>query len=142
MRKFLSRLFDGRDMKEFLDEFKVRRRRKRDDDDFDDDDFDDDDEDEYYDRVKRVSGGKSFSDAMWRFNASPREYARGLGKRITDKLGISKSVKVYGSDEFFMIVKDEKPLIAKEINFVEQKRKEGAYAFETWLEAEIKALLN
>lgn len=96
---------------------------------------------EFYDQSLRVRGGRGYASAIFRINASPREYSKRLGKMLFERMGDTHSFDILNTDAFFLIIRDDKPIIARDYSFVELKRQEGAYAFEGWLEKVIKAFM-
>ena len=96
----------------------------------------------YYKQELRVKGGPNFVGAMFRFSASPREYSRRLGQNRINKMALSESVKIYDSEEYFIISIHDEPKIIKDYYFVESKRQEAVYAFENWLEQTVLELLQ
>ncbi len=96
---------------------------------------------EFYNQSLRVRGGTGFADAIFRVNASPGEYSKRLGKNLFERLGVKEYFDLFNTDTFFLITKDDKPIIVKSYHFVELKRQEGVHAFEEWLEKEIKDLM-
>lgn len=97
---------------------------------------------QFYNQDLRVQGGNSFSSAMFRFSASPREYSRRLGEMLIEKMGVSESIKLYDSDTYLIIAVNDNPMIIKDYYFVESKRQEGVYSYEDWLRNKIVDLLN
>ena len=87
-----------------------------------------------YGKETRINGGRSFADAMLRFNASPQEYALLFFNRVTKKMHLDPSdVKYFATEDFFMLAYQKIPFIVEDFSFVELKRSEGVHAFEEWL---------
>lgn len=87
-----------------------------------------------YGKETRINGGRSFADAMLRFNASPQQYAMHFFKRVTKKMHLDPSdVKYFATEDYFMLVKHQKPILIEDFQFVEKKRSETLDAFEVWL---------
>jgi len=86
-----------------------------------------------YDQTKRIQGGSCFADAMFRFTASTEAYAKKMVQRVLEKeWGEDSPFRFFGSEGYFIIVRDDKPIIIKDYEFVERLRCEGAHAFENW----------
>lgn len=86
-----------------------------------------------YDQTKRIQGGSCFGDAVFRFTASPEAYAKKMALHVMEKeWGEESPFRFFGSDGYFIIVRDDKPIIIKDYEFVERLRCEGAHAFEKW----------
>ena len=87
-----------------------------------------------YGKETRINGGRSFADAMLRFNASPQEYALLFFNRVTKKMHLDPSdVKYFATEDFFMLAYQKIPFIVEDFSFVELKKSEGVHAFEEWL---------
>lgn len=94
-----------------------------------------------YDQSLRVQGGTGLASAMFRFSAEPKVYAKRLGDSLIDKMGVSESIRIFVTDDFMMITKDDRPILLKDWYFVEAKRQTGVYAYEEWLGDVIKGTL-
>ena len=86
--------------------------------------------------MERKNGGSSFADAVFRFNADPKNYAKVITKRIIQrKYGDHSSYGYYEEDKYFVITKNDKPLVCISFNLVEIKRCEHIHAFDHWIES-------
>lgn len=88
---------------------------------------------QFYNQDLRVKGGTNFSSAMFRFNASPREYSQRLGEILIERMMLSESVRIHSTETFLIITVNDIPVIVKDYYFVESKRQESVYAYEEWL---------
>ncbi len=92
-----------------------------------------------YNKDKRIQGGSSFADAVFRFNASPEDYAKRMFHRVIEKeWGDASLFRFYTAESYFIITKDEKPMIINDYEFVEKKRCEDVHGFEKWVYEMIK----
>lgn len=97
---------------------------------------------QFFNQDLRVKGGVNYSSAMFRFNASPREYSKRLGEMLIEKMGLSESIKLYDSETFLIIAIDDIPKVIKDYQFVESKRQQGVYSYEEWLKNIIETSLE
>lgn len=96
-----------------------------------------------YGKETRINGGRSFADAMLRFNASPQEYALLFFNRVTKKMHLDPSdVKYFATEDFFILVRHKKPFLTEDFQFVEKKRSEALDAFEEWLTEVIREIMS
>lgn len=95
---------------------------------------------EMYDyKEKRIRGGSSYADAMYRFGASPEHYARRMTERIIEKeWGIESPFRYFGSEGFFIISENDVPVIIKDYEFVEIHRCTAVHSFENWVQELVK----
>lgn len=88
-----------------------------------------------YNESERKNGGSCFADAIFRKNATPENYARVLTQRVLHRgFGKNSPFHYYETDTFFMITKDDQPIVVKDYQFVELKRCEDYRGFERWVE--------
>ena len=86
-----------------------------------------------YDETKRIQGGSCFGDAMFRFTATPEAYAKKMVQRVLEKeWGGDSPFQYFGSEGYFIIVREDKPIIIKDYEFVENLRCEDVHGFEKW----------
>lgn len=83
---------------------------------------------------KRVSGGSSWADAIFRKQADPKSYARKMIEKVIREHDLTDhQIECFFEDSYFIITKKDKLLIIKGYAFVEQNRQQGVHAFEDWL---------
>ncbi len=95
-----------------------------------------------YDQSLRARGGNGFASTMFRVNAHPRQYSKKLGDTLISKMNVSESVRIMDSEDFFILTINDQPMILKDYDFVEQKRREAVFAYEEWLEQVVVELLK
>lgn len=95
-----------------------------------------------YDGKFRVRGGVGYASAMFRVGAHPGTYSRSLGEDVIQKMNLSQSVKIADLEEYFILTIEDRPMILKSYDFVEEKRCEDVFAFEKWLESTITDLVQ
>ncbi|NLL73310.1 MAG: hypothetical protein GX237_07260 [Clostridiales bacterium] len=84
---------------------------------------------------RRVSGGSSWADAMFRFNANTQEYVKVMFKRVLRKNNIEENnYRIYFSNYDFLIMKNNQIVINASYNQVEEQRRVSPYTFEIWLQ--------
>jgi len=88
---------------------------------------------------RRQAGGTGFADSIFRTSASSRDYAEGLFKRTVKKIRSDVCFEIFTTKKFFIISADGKPLVIKDFGYVEEKRCQGVFAFEEWLEKVLTA---
>lgn len=92
-------------------------------------------------KERRASGGNSWADAMFRFNANTQGYVEGMLERVLRKNNIKENnYRIYFSDYDFLIMMNNQIVINANYGQVEEQRKISAFAFEKWLERQIKKL--
>lgn len=95
-----------------------------------------------YDQSLRARGGINWGDAMFRANVDPQRYSKTIGEKIINKKGLSDYFEFINSDSFFIISFNSKPMIIKDYDFVELKRREGLHSYEEWLENMLDGLVE
>ena len=81
----------------------------------------------------RARGGSSYADSMFRMYSSSDNYAKTIFDRLIRKFGNELNFQMFTSGSYFLIAKDDKPVLIKDYFFVESKRCESVHAFEEWL---------
>lgn len=90
-------------------------------------------------KEKRIPGGSSYADALYRFGASPEDYARRMTERIIEKeWGEDAPYRYFGAEAFFIISENDVPVIIKDYAFVEIHRCTAVHSFENWVQELVK----
>ncbi|MBO1263982.1 hypothetical protein J3A84_02855 [Proteiniclasticum sp. SCR006] len=85
-------------------------------------------------KENRVHGGSSYADAMYRFGATSEHYARRMTERTIEKeWGKDSPYRYFGADTFFIISRNDVPMIIKDYAFVEMHRCTAVHSFENWV---------
>lgn len=93
-------------------------------------------------RRERVSGGKSWADAVFRMNATSRAYARCYGQAKIREMGLAEVMELHDAEDLILLARHGVPVLVLNYDFVENKRREGVLAYEEWLENKLKALME
>ncbi len=89
----------------------------------------------------RVHGGTGWADAMFRFQADSASYAEEMIRRVIKRLKLEgEGYEVYSSSSGFLLVKNNDMILKMYYNMVEAFRREEVFAFERYIENQIKAL--
>ena len=90
-------------------------------------------------KENRVHGGSSYADALYRFGASPEDYARRMTERIIEKeWGEDSPYRYFGAEAFFIISENDVPVITKDNAFVVDNRGTAVQSFENWVQELVK----
>lgn len=96
-----------------------------------------------YEKNTRVSGGSSYSDALFRISATSQNYARKMFQKVMEKNSFDpKEIQYIATEDFFLLTLGQKPAIIEDFHFVELKRCEGVHAFEEWLVKTIREMIK
>lgn len=86
-----------------------------------------------YNQYRRVQGGSSYADAMFRFGAHPKSYAEGMMERVLRKRkNPDAPFKYHAGEDYFLISYNHQVKLIEDFQFVEDKRAEGVHALEEW----------
>lgn len=86
------------------------------------------------DDSKRVNGGSSWADAVFRKQANPRSYAKKMIENVIRRNDlIDQQIECFFAESYFIITKGAKPFIIKGYAFVEHHRQQDVHSFEDWL---------
>ncbi|SFO04309.1 hypothetical protein [Proteiniclasticum ruminis] len=87
-----------------------------------------------YNSTKRVPGGSSYADAVFRTTADAKSYAQKMFHRVIERKSFNPhEIQFFATEDFFMLAYQKIPFIVEDFSFVELKRSEGVHAFEEWL---------
>lgn len=96
-----------------------------------------------YNNTTRVPGGSCYGDSVFRTTASPQSYARTMFQKVISKRSFNPDeIRYFSTEDFFMLVYQQKPLLVENFDFVEMKRSEGVHAFEEWLSKTILQMVR
>lgn len=94
-------------------------------------------------KAKRVTGGTGWADAIFRGQADSGSYANEIIKRVIRKSNLeSEGFKTYLSETEIVLVKENEIILKMSFHMVEAFRCEGVFCFETYIESQIKNILN
>lgn len=92
-------------------------------------------------KAKRVSGGTSWADAMFRGQADSSSYASEMIKRVIRKSNMdSEKINFYYSETEFVLIKENTIILKMSYHMVEAFRCEGIHAFEEYIESHLKTI--
>lgn len=92
-------------------------------------------------RRKRVQGGIGWADAMFRGQANSPTYAEEMINRVLRRLKLeAEDYQIYFSESGFILIKGKEIILKMSYNMVEALRCEDVFAFEKYIEDQIKSL--
>lgn len=95
---------------------------------------------------KRASGGNSWADAMFRFNADTKTYITGMLERVLCKRNFTKDKYEIRFPLFsrfnYWILQNNQIIIKGKFDQVEDHRRRSAFSYEAWLEKQIITRLD
>jgi hypothetical protein len=92
-------------------------------------------------KEKRVHGGTGWADAIFRYQADSASYAEEMIRRVIRRLKLeTEGYQTYSSESGFLLVKNNDIILKMSYNMVEAFRCEEVFAFEKYIENQIKSL--